>query len=77
MRTVGRRRFAGIWFMGLMAFVVSPFVTVPGKRRITVRSWPGRIAAPLTERMRSWRTATYCKAKGDPSCARGSRARCQ
>jgi predicted methyltransferase len=29
MRTVGRGRFASVWFMGLMAFVVTPFVTVP------------------------------------------------
>ena len=42
MRTVGRRRFASIWFMGLMAFVVSPFVTVP----VQAQDYRALVAAP-------------------------------
>jgi predicted methyltransferase len=42
MRTVGRRQFASIWFMGLMAFVVAPYVTVPGH----AQDYRALVAAP-------------------------------
>src|SRR4051812_7719162 len=42
MRMVGRRRFASIWLMGLMAFVVVPFVTVP----LHAQDYRALVAAP-------------------------------
>src|SRR5712691_3364716 len=42
MRTLGRGRFANNWFMGLMAFVVAPFVTVP----VHAQDYRALVAAP-------------------------------
>jgi predicted methyltransferase len=42
MRTVGRGRSASIWFMGLMAFVAAPFVTVP----VHAQDYRALVAAP-------------------------------
>src|SRR5258705_7750805 len=42
MRMVGPGRFAGIWFMGLMAFVVAPFLTVP----VHAQDYGALVAAP-------------------------------
>ena len=42
MRTVGRGRFAGIWLMGLMAFVAAPFVTGP----VHAQDYRALLAAP-------------------------------
>ena len=68
MRTVSRGRFASICFMGLMAFVVASFVTVPvhaqDYRALVAapdRSAADReIAAPLTGRMTSGAIRSGC-----------------